>query len=57
MKLMFHKTELEGKYFDDDEINPDYTEKIPPDTKHIWDEKKDEWCLMPEEVIEESMEE
>jgi len=48
MKLMFNKTTLDGKWFWDKEMPVDnlhYTEKVPPDTAHAWDEDKGEWSL------------
>jgi hypothetical protein len=54
MKLLFHKTEYYGHWFKDDENPENFTEKIPPDTGHIFDEEVNEWAPIPEpEPIEE----
>jgi hypothetical protein len=52
MKLMFHKTELYGHWFDDDILDEDFTEKIPLNTGYIFDEELNEWVLIP--LIEET---
>jgi hypothetical protein len=43
MKLMFNKKTYEGHWFDDDELDDNYTEVVPPGTNHIFDEDKNEW--------------
>jgi len=53
MKLMFHKQELYGHWFRDNEDSTGYTDKIPPDAAHEWDEELNEWVL-PE--VEEEVE-
>jgi hypothetical protein len=48
MKLLFHKTEYYGHWFQDDENPENFTEKIPPDTRYIFDEEVNEWVPLPE---------
>ena len=45
MKAMFHKKELYGQWFQNDEKDVGFTEKTPPDAAHVWDEGQDEWVL------------
>jgi len=49
LKLMFNKKDRTGKWFHDDDGTEGYTEKIPPDTAHEWDEYKGEWVIIPHE--------
>ena len=46
-KLMFHKTELYGKWFREKEIDNDFTEKVPQHTNQMWDEESNDWVLKP----------
>jgi hypothetical protein len=48
MKLLFHKTEYYGHWFNDDETLEDFTEKIPPNTEYIFDEELGDWVLKSE---------
>jgi len=45
MKLMFNKTDFEGHWFQDGEDTTGYTEKVPPDAGHVWDETQQEWII------------
>jgi len=45
---MFNKNNLKAKYFNDNEYPTDYTEEIPLDTGHEWDEKAEKWILKEE---------
>jgi hypothetical protein len=49
MKLMFNKITLEGHWFEDDEMDNNYTENIPVDTNQIFDEEQNDWILKPSE--------
>ena len=53
MKLLFSKTNHEGRWFAEAEDITGYTEKIPPNTAHVWDENAEGWVL-PEPVYDES---
>ena len=55
MKLMFHKENFNGKWFDDDEFDEAYTEKVPPHAGVVFDENIDEWIL--NEQIQEPIQE
>jgi hypothetical protein len=52
MKLMFNKTTYEGHWFDDDEIDNSYTEKVPLNTGYIWSENQNNWILLEPEIID-----
>ena len=52
MKLLFHKLELYGKWFQNNEIDLNFTDKVPPDTGHEWNEELQEWVLKPIEEVE-----
>ena len=66
MKLMFSKATLEGRWFRDREKpaaglgmeSPEdaagYTEKVPPDTAHVWDGESGEWALPEPEAVPET---
>jgi hypothetical protein len=56
MKLLFHKTEYYGHWFNDDENTEGYTDKVPPDTGYIFDEEQNNWVLKPTPEIEKQME-
>jgi hypothetical protein len=56
MRFLFHKTELYGHWFDDDEAPEEFTEKVPPHTKVIFDEELNEWVEKPEPESEEPAE-
>ena len=45
MTLKFNKITFEGHWFTDDEDTAGYTDKIPPDTAHLWNEELGEWVL------------
>jgi len=47
MKLLFNKQTFDGRWFQDNDETDGYTEKVPPDTGHIWDDGKGEWILAP----------
>jgi hypothetical protein len=59
MKLLFHKTEYYGHWFDDKEKPEGFTEKVPPDTGYVFDEDLNDWVPkpIPEPVPEEPVEE
>jgi uncharacterized protein (DUF924 family) len=51
MKMMFHKTDMEGRWFDEDEeVGNNYTEKVPPYTNYTFDEEQNEWIEKPMEI-------
>ena len=61
MTLMFNKETLEPKWFRTWECKPPddttgYTEKIPPDTSHYWNNELNEWVLPPIPETEEPKE-
>jgi len=43
MKQLFNKKEYYGKWFDDEEENDEFTEKIPQHTGQIWSEEINDW--------------
>jgi hypothetical protein len=43
MKLMFNKNNFEGRWFEDEDYPDNWTEKVPPNTGYIFDDKKNEW--------------
>jgi hypothetical protein len=45
MKLLFNKKELYGHWFNEENetINSDWTEKIPPNTGYIFNDNLNEW--------------
>jgi hypothetical protein len=47
MKLMFHKTNYDGHWFDDNEDTDGFTDKVPPNTGYIFNEEQNEWVLRP----------
>ena len=51
MKLMFHKTELYGQWFQDDDTPENFTEKVPQHTGQIWNEESNQWVLKQIENI------
>jgi len=51
---MFHKKELYGHWFTETEDTTGYTEKVPPDTAHVFDEESGDWVLS--EVVEDEAE-
>jgi len=51
---MFNTKTLEGGWFDDGEDTTGYTDKVPPDTAHIWDEELGEWIMSEPEIVEET---
>ena len=53
MRIMFHKKGLYGMWFDDGMTDDGFTEKVPPDTAHVWGEGRGEWALPEPEAIEE----
>jgi hypothetical protein len=53
MKLLFHKTEYYGHWFNDDENTENFTEKVPPNTRYFFDEDLKEWVPIPEPTGEE----
>ena len=50
MKLMFNKINLCGQWFNENEEVAGFTEKVPPDTAHIWNEETNEWVLLEPEI-------
>jgi len=54
MRIMFHKKDLYGMWFDDGETSDMFTEKIPPDAAHVWDEESGEWALPEPEAVPET---
>ena len=55
MKLMFHKQELYGQWFHDNEEPEDFSEKAPPNTGVEWDEELNEWVLTSTEPVSENI--
>jgi hypothetical protein len=47
MKLLFHKLDYYGRWFEDDENPEGFTEKVPPDTGHVFDEELNGWVPKP----------
>jgi hypothetical protein len=47
MKLLFHKTEYYGHWFEDEENPENFTEKIPPHTGVVFDEELNDWIPKP----------
>ena len=45
MKLKFNKKNYTCHWFDDNEFDDDYTEKVPPHTGVIFDDNTNEWIL------------
>jgi hypothetical protein len=56
MKLLFHKTEYHGHWFDDDENPEGFTEKVPPNTEYDFNEESNDLVLKPEPEIEKGAE-
>jgi hypothetical protein len=54
MRFLFHKTELYGHWFEDDEKPEEFTEKIPPHTGVIFNEELSDWVPKPREVHNET---
>jgi hypothetical protein len=54
MKLLFHKIDYWGQWFDDNENPEEFTEKVPPNTGYMFDEDSNDWILKPEPEIEET---
>jgi len=54
MKLMFHKQELYGHWFRGNEDSTGYTDKMPPDAAHEWDEALNDWVPKPVEGLGEA---
>ena len=55
MKLMFNIITFEGHWFDDGEDTTGYTDKIPPDTAHIWNEELGEWVFSEPEIVDDNL--
>lgn len=51
MKLMFHKTELYGQWFDNDVIDNEFTEKVPPFSNYYFDDTENDWLESPNTEI------
>jgi len=52
MKLLFNKQNFEGHWFyDDEEINKEWTEKVPQHTNQIFDKELNEWVEKPTEMV------
>ena len=45
MKLVFNKKDFCGFWKEDDFEDDDFTEKVPPDTGHVFSEDLGEWVL------------
>jgi len=56
MKLMFNKKEFYGKWLYDDELNDEYTEKVPQHTNQYFDEEQNEWADKQIEIEESEIE-
>jgi hypothetical protein len=56
MRFLFHKTELYGHWFDDNEKPEEFTEKIPKNTGYVFDEELDDWVLKEREAPGEEQE-
>ena len=41
--LLYHKIELYPQWFGDGLVHNDFTEKVPPDTLHKWNEELNNW--------------
>jgi O-acetylhomoserine/O-acetylserine sulfhydrylase-like pyridoxal-dependent enzyme len=52
MKLLFNKIEYYGQWFQDDEFPENFTEKVPPNTRYVFDEEIGDWIEKEEPVIE-----
>jgi hypothetical protein len=53
MKLLFHKTELYGHWFEDNEYSEGFTDKVPPHTGVVFDEESKDWVPKQQPEIEE----
>ena len=45
MKHIYNKKTLEGGWVEDDNDNPEFTEKTPPGSNYIYDEEVNDWVL------------
>ena len=54
-KFFWNKKTFEGRwFFSDEEPDGNYTEKIPPDTAHEWNEELNKWVLRERKQLEET---
>ena len=53
MKIVYIKSTLEICSTDDDNDNPEFTEKIPPGSNYIYDEEVNDWVLPETENVTE----
>ena len=48
MKLLFNKKDFHGQWFNDEDFDSSFTEKVPEHTGQEFNEELNEWVLKPE---------